>query len=98
MNRGKRNLVSQIHGIFSARPALKIREPFCESLPIFRRRYAVLFFKGVFKIIAVGKAAPERNLRHGVGRGNKFKRGALQSYKGQVFVHAYARRLAEFAA
>ena len=27
MNRGKRNLVSQIHGIFSARPALKIREP-----------------------------------------------------------------------
>ena len=26
-NRGKRNLVSQIHGIFSARPALKIREP-----------------------------------------------------------------------
>ena len=26
MNRGKRNLVSQIHGIFSARPALKIRE------------------------------------------------------------------------
>ena len=68
------------------------------SLPVFRRRYAVLLFERVFKIVAVGKAAAQRDFRHRIVCGNKFQRGALQPYEHEVLVHAYARRLAESAA